>query len=142
VISFAIFTKWWYTLPTDAPDTMFTGFPFPFVCHGWHTSMSLQIFIAEFVVDLLSYFLFWWVVVFCIYRFVVNIKLHKLVTIILWTLTGLVIGGSGLIASNKDNLFYLKRPFNIEVMTTGYQFIWQRIERPDYYKYHPADKHE
>lgn len=42
VISFAIFTKWWYALPADAPDTMFHGFPFPFVCEGWHSSMTLQ----------------------------------------------------------------------------------------------------
>jgi len=142
VISLAIFTKWWYALPIDAPDTMFSGFPLPFVCPGWHTSMSLQFFVLEFVIDLLAYFFFWIAIVFCIDRFVININPRKIVTIPLFILTGLVIAGSGLIASNKENLFYLKRPFKMEIMTTGYQFIWQSTERPDYYKYHPEDKRE
>ena len=64
VISFATLTKWWYALPVDAPGTYLTGFPFPFVCNGWHTSMSLQIFAIEFFVDFLTYFLIWFLVFF------------------------------------------------------------------------------
>ncbi|MBP0613959.1 hypothetical protein J8J42_13040 [Chryseobacterium sp. cx-311] len=142
VISFATFTKWWYVLPVDAPDTMFSGFPLPFVCEGWHTSLSLQIFVTEFTIDLLTYFLFWLALVFCIDRFLTKIIPHKILTITLWTLTGLVIIGSGLIASNPDNIFYVKRPFDMETMETGYKFIWQYTERPDYYKYHPEDRHK
>jgi hypothetical protein len=52
LMSFATFTKWWYVLPVAARDTMMTGFPLPFVCEGWHTSMSLQIFMAEFLINL------------------------------------------------------------------------------------------
>src|SRR5678815_3945633 len=91
IISFATFTKWWYTLPVDAPDTMFTGFPFPFVCDGWHTSLSLQIFVTEFIADLLTYFLFWFIVIFSVNRFVIKFKIHKAITIGLWTLSGLII---------------------------------------------------
>lgn len=47
-----------------------------------------------------------------------------------------------LIASNPNNLFYTKRPFDIEIMETGYKFIWQQTERPDYYKFHPKDSDE
>ncbi len=142
IISFAIITKWWYALPVDAPDTMFSGFPFPFVCQGWHTSLSLQIFMTELIIDLLTYFTFWFILVFCSNRFLTKINSHKIVTIVLWTLTGIVISFSGLSLINPDNLFFLKRPFAIEIMDTGYTFIWQDTIHPDYYKYHPKDKKE
>lgn len=142
VISFATITKWWYAIPVDAPDTLFAGFPFPFVCDGWHTSMSLQIFATELFADLLTYFLFWCLIIFCIDRFGIKIKTNKIVTIVLWTLTAIVVSGATLIASNPDNLFYVKRPFDIEIMETGYKFVLQQTERPDYYKYHPEDKKE
>jgi hypothetical protein len=140
VISFATITKWWYALPVDAPDTLFAGFPFPFVCDGWHTSMALQIFVTEFIADFLIYFLFWFIVILCIDRLWTRIKMNKIVTIALWTLAGFVLGGATLIASNPDNLFYVKRPFDMDVMETGYKFMWQHTERPDYYKYHPTDE--
>lgn len=142
VISFATITKWWYALPVDAPDTLFVGFPLPFVCEGWHTSMCLQIFLLEFFADLLTYFLFWFIVIFCLDRFWKKINTNKIVTIVLWTLTGLIVSGATLIASNSDNLFYVKRPFDFDLMEKGYKFVWQHTERPDYYKYHPEAKKE
>lgn len=140
IISFATFTKWWYALPVDAPDTMFTGFPFPFVCNGWHTSLSLQIFMTELIIDLLAYFLFWLILIFVVNRFLTKIKPNKLLSICLWALSGFIIGFAILLAANRDNLFYVKRPFNIEVMKTGYQFGWQQIQRPDYNKVHLKTK--
>jgi hypothetical protein len=80
--------------------------------------------------------------IFCIDRFLTKINTNKIVTIVLWTLTGLVVSGATLIASNSDNLFYANRPFDIQIMETGYKFVWQQTERPDYYKYHPEDKKE
>lgn len=140
VISFGTITKWWYALPEDAPDTLFNGFPFPFVCEGWHTSMSLQIFLTELTIDFLTYFIFWFTIVFFIKRFLTKINPHKIITIALWTFTGFIISVGVLFASNTENLFYVRRPFSIEIMETGYKFVWQQIERPDYYKYHPESK--
>ncbi len=137
IISFALITKWWYALPVDAPDTLFTGFPFPFECEGWHTSLSLQIFVTEFILDFLIYFLFWFTLLFCVHRFCIKIHPQKMLPFVLWTLSGLIISVAILIASNSDHVFYLKRPFEMEVMQTGYKFNWQVIERPDYYQYHP-----
>ena len=141
IISFGTLTQWWYTLPVDAPDTMFNGFPFPFVCEGWHTSMSLQIFVTEFIADLLTYFLFWFILAFCINRFVAQLKIHKAFTVCLWTLSGFIIAFATVLAANKDNLFYVKRPFKMEIMETGFQFSWQHVERPDY-KYHPEARRQ
>ncbi len=140
IISFASFTKWWYALPTDAPDTIFTGFPFPFVCQGWHTSMSLQIFLIEFFADLLIYFLGWFILLLSVDSFAIKIKTHKIVTICLWTICVLFIALSAIAVSNKDNLFYIKRPFDMEVKETGYKFVWQDVERPDFYKSQPKNK--
>jgi hypothetical protein len=140
VISFWTITKWWYALPVDAPDTMFKGFPLIYVCPGWHTSLSLQIFVTELVVDFLIYFLFWIILISCIDRFLKRVKISRGVTIGMWALSGLFIAFETLFAANPDNIFYIKRPFEIQVLETGYEFIWQYTERPDYYKYFPKGK--
>jgi hypothetical protein len=131
VISFATLTKWWYALPVDAPGTFFTGFPFPFVCDGWHTSMSLQIFVTEFFVDFLAYLLIWILVIFCINRFWRKINPTKWLTIFLWSIAGLIICGASFIAANPDHKVYLKRPFDMEVKESGFRFIWEEMEHMD-----------
>jgi hypothetical protein len=140
IISFGTITKWWYTSSVDSPETLYSGFPFPFVGNGFHTSMSLQFFVIELVADLLIYFLIWFVIVFCINRYLTKIKTYKIVTIGLWTIAGIIIIGASYIASFHENIFHFKRPYNIEIMETGYKFLWQHTERPNYYKYHPENK--
>lgn len=140
IISFATITKWWHTLPVDAPDTLFAGFPFPFVCEGWHTSMSLQIFVMEFLADLLTYFSIWLIVIFCIHRFWIQLKPTKIITLFLWTMTGLIITAGALIAFQPNNLFYFRRTFDMEIMETGYRVIWQKTEHPHEDQYHPQDE--
>jgi len=142
IISFALITKWWYVLPEDAPDSMFTGFPFPYVGSAWYTSMAMQYFALEFFADLLVYFSFWLLVIWSINRFFKKILLHKIVTIVLWTISALIIALGSLIASNPDNLFLLKRNFKMKVLDSGYNFFWQYVDRSDYNKYHPETKKE
>ncbi len=142
VLSFATVTKWWYALPVDAPDTLLAGFPFPFVAEGWHTSMSLQFFILELCADFLTYFIFWFGVLYAINRFWRSIHPNKMVTVVVWIMAILIIGGAGFIASNPNHLFYVKRPFDMEVLETGYKFVWQPTERPDYSQYHREDGDE
>jgi hypothetical protein len=139
IISFATITKWWYTLPVDAPDTLYIGFPFPFVGEGWHTSMSLQIFVLELFADFLTYFLFWFLVILYVHKYLTKIKTYKIVTIGLWTISGLLVLGTSYIASLPEHIFHVKRPYNMETIETGYKFIWQINDRPDYYKYHPKE---
>ena len=140
IISFATCTKWWYVLPVDAPDTMLTGFPFPFVGPGWHTSMSLQIFMTEFIIDILVYFAFCFLLIYCIDRYLRRIKVSKPLAIILLTFSGLIVTGTLFIASDSTNIFNVKRPWKMDVMTTGYKFTWQHQERPDFNKYDPRKK--
>ena len=140
IISFATFTKWWYALVEDGPDEIFSGFPLPFICRGWHTSLSSQIFIAELLFDFLVYFSFWFLVVLFINHFAVSFILSKVLTFLILSLTGLVLISSISIVSNTDTIYYLNRPFKIKILETGYKFIWNEQERSDFYKYYPEDK--
>lgn len=137
VISFAIISKWWYAIPVDAPETMFVGFPLAYTCQGWHTSLSLQVFVMEFIIDLLFYFLCWFILLYIIDRFVKKLRVHKIVTISLWSLGGIIICLAIYIAVNKDNLFYIKRPFNMRVLETGCQFFWHQPDWPYKIEYFP-----
>jgi len=52
----------------------------------------------------------------------------------------LFIAYSAIAVSNSDNIFYIKRPFDMEIKETGYKFVWQDVERPDFYKFQPKNK--
>lgn len=132
IISFHIFTKWWYVLPVDAPQTVFTGFPFAYAGSGWHTSLSLQIFVVEFTADLAFYFLFWFALIIGINTFAIKIKAIKVITMMLWLLSFLTIGVDILIAVNLDNIFYVKRPYDWKIIETGYKLMWTTIQRPSF----------
>ena len=140
IISFATFTKWWYVLPDDAPDTMMAGFPLAFVSDGWHTSMSLQIFLFEFIVDFLIYFLFWFLLIFIIDRYLTQIKVSKILRMLLWTLSALIFTVAIIIASMPDQIIKVKRDWDMQIMTTGYKLTWKNQERPDFNKYAPRKK--
>ena len=134
IISFGTITMYWYVLPTDAPDSMFSGFPFPYVCEGWHTSMSLQYFFIEMVVDLFVYFLCWYLVVFFLHKYLYRVQLSKIMMILLWTFSLAIITMEGIVAGNPDNIFHVRRSFDMVILETGFQFAGQ-TERPDRHKY-------
>jgi hypothetical protein len=126
ILSFTVFTKSWYVLPVDAPESTMIGFPFPYACEGWHTSLSLQIFVIEFLCDLLTYFLFWLGVVYVIHHWVQKIIVPKQVTIILLVVMMPGVIGFALVANNPDNIYTLKRNFEMNILSTGYKLIWQQ----------------
>jgi hypothetical protein len=134
IISFAIFTKWW-DIQVDDYREILRGFPFPFVCPGWHTSLSLQIFVVELVVDILVYFAFWFSVIFIVTRTAKSFRINKAVTITLLTTAGVFTVALILFAINPDNIYTTSRPFDINIKDTGYRFIWQDQTLPDYDKY-------
>lgn len=140
-ISFVVYTKWWYTLPVDAPDTMFYGFPLIYYGDGWASSMTTQIFLLEFFVDLLVYFTFWFVLVFLIRKIKGKIRIPKGVAIFNFAMVFAFVLSTFLSLFSMDNHFRFKRYFDVEVMDSGNKFMWQHIDQPDYYKYHPEKKH-
>jgi hypothetical protein len=146
LISFVLWTKWWmvYALPVDGPDIIMVGFPLTYAGDGWHTSMSLQIFYLELVIDLLTYFLFWFIVILIVDRFVVTIRPHRVVTIIMQSVAGACALGLIFIGSNSDNVHYFKRPYDIEVLDSGHKFHWEGNPRPlnfDYEEYERRKAH-
>jgi hypothetical protein len=140
IISFGTVTKWWYVLPIDAPDTMMIGFPLAFASEGWHTSMSLQIFAFEFLVDFLTYFFICFLLVFLVKRYLAKIKIPNLLTGILWTFSTLIFGFAIWIASFTEQIIQTRRNWDMKVLETGYKFTWMHQDRPDFSKYDPNNK--
>jgi len=132
IISFVTITEWWYVAFIDGPNEVLKGFPFPYVCRGWHTSMSLQIYVLEFIADILTYFIFWFLVVYCCHRFIVPIHLSKRISAFLLVTSGIVLILGGIILGNPNNIFKLKRKDEIVIEETGVHLIleerWARGE--------------
>jgi hypothetical protein len=105
------------------------------VCPGWHTSLSLQIFVLELIVDVLVYFSFWFFIIMIATKTVKSFRVPKSVTITLLATSGLFTIILTLLAINPDNIYTATRPFDIEIMETGYRFMWQDGTRADYDKY-------
>lgn len=130
IISMFVVTKWWFVLPVDAPDQVMHGFPLIFMGPGFHTSMSLQFFMGEFLIDFLVYFLLWWILIFEIRR-LYYFDVKRYIAIILWWITGILLSFFIVNLNISHPLFYTKRPFDIEVLDSGIQFNWEKKERPD-----------
>jgi hypothetical protein len=135
IVSFGTFTKWWYVLPVDAPDTMMVGFPFAFAADGWATSLSLQIFMLELVVDFLIYFLFWFLIIMLIDRFIIRIKIVRILTGVLWIFSTILFSFAVWIASFPEQDFEKKRDWDMRVLETGYKLTWTYQDRPDFKKF-------
>jgi hypothetical protein len=142
LISFVVWTKWWmvYALPVDAPDIIMVGFPLTYAGDGWHTSLSLQIFFLELTVDLLTYFSFWFIVIWVIDRYVTEIRINRLVTTFLLVITGLIAAALIRIGADETNLYYLTRPYDIEVLDSGFKFYWDGNPRPDNFDYEEYER--
>jgi hypothetical protein len=134
IVLFGTVTKWWYVLPVDAPDTMMIGFPFAFISDGWHTSMSLQIFIEELFIDLVAYFSICFLIVIIIDRYFKKIKVAKLVTVLLWTSSTLIVAIAFWIASFPQQIIQTKRDWSMKVMSTGFKFTWTHQDKPNFSK--------
>ncbi|RXK58906.1 hypothetical protein ESA94_16085 [Lacibacter luteus] len=140
IILFGLITKWWYVLPVDAPDTMMVGFPLAFAADGWHTSMSLQIFVLEFLFDFIIYFLFCFIIVFLFHHYWTKIKASKWLTGFLWTFSTIIIAIAVFIGSFSEQNFEIKRDWDRQILTTGFKLTWTHQDRPDFAKYDPNKK--
>jgi hypothetical protein len=124
IITFFGCSRWICAEVVDAPNSSLQGFPLPYTCNGWATSLSLQFFVTEFIADLAVYFLTIFIALYLINRFVVNVRLHKSVSITLYVIAGLILGFQILILS-LDTTFYLHRNFSIKEIKSEYSFFWQ-----------------
>lgn len=138
IISMFLITKWWFALPIDGPDKLYWGFPIPFFGEGFHTSMSFQFFILEFVADFIIYFLGWVCLFYLISKKFSITNVSKLLLKTVWSLALLLTIGFIILVSTSNPVFHLKRNYDWKIMKTGYIFIWQATPRPNIMKYHPS----
>jgi hypothetical protein len=124
IISFGTITKWWYVKIDDYSETL-RGFPFPFVCSGWHTSLSLQLFVLELIADVLVYFAFWFSLTLIATKTIRSFKISNTTAAVVLTVSGLFIIALVLLAINPDNIYSTIRPFDIKIEETGYGFLWK-----------------
>jgi hypothetical protein len=137
ITSMLIFTKWWYVLPVDGPDVLFWGFPLAFIGEGFHTSMSFQIFLLNWFVDILCYTIFWLIVFLIIKKLRPTFSISRWMYRAVWTISIVLVLFNGFIIGISDPIFKLKKNYDWQIMTSGYKFIWQSTPRPDINKFHP-----
>ena len=128
VILFFSFSRWVCAKVVDAPNSILQGFPLPYTCPGWGSSMSIQFFVAEFVIDLLVYFFFFFIAIYLVNRFICRVRVHKVAVITLYIIAGFALSLQVLMYS-IDTTFYLHRSFDIKIIQSTYGFFWQN--RPD-----------
>ena len=129
IILFGTITKWRYVYVEDGPDDFLYGFPLTFICSGWHTSLSLQVFVLELLFDFFVYFIFCLTIVTLTDKFIKRIQVTKYLKFGLYGLATLTLLLYGVVSSNKDNLFKMKREFKYKEIRNGYKFIWQQDKR-------------
>jgi hypothetical protein len=129
IILFGTVTKWRYVYVEDGLDDFMYGFPMTFICSGWHTSMSLQIFVIEMIFDFFVYFSFCLTIITLIDRFIKLVTIKKSFKFGLYGLALLTIILYGLVFSNPDNIFEMKRDFKYKEIRNGYKFILQQDKR-------------
>ncbi len=129
IILFGTITKWRYVCVEDGPDDFLYGFPLTFICSGWHTSMSLQIFVSELLFDFFVYFIFTLTTVTFIDRFIKPIVVRKYFKFGLYGIAILILSFYGLVFSNPDNIYGIKKDFKYKKVRNGYKFVWQQDKR-------------
>lgn len=102
--------------------------------------MEFVFSIRNYLIDFIVYFVFWSVVVIVIDKLIFKIKITKPIVITTWVLIGIYFISSILSIYHLGKFEWKPDLKRGEVMETGYRFIFQEIERPDYYKYHPVKK--
>ena len=125
IISFVFSGKKWFVRDENGFEFEMYGFPLPFVCDAWYTSLALQIFVFEFVINIFTYFSFWFLLVLGVNRYLWNIKVHKTVQWILWIVAGFFLLLATFYLSLPDHLYYLKRDFEIEIVKTELLLPWE-----------------
>jgi hypothetical protein len=131
LISMFLLTKWWFALPVDGPDNIYWGFPFACMGKGFHTSMSYQFFIIEFIANFAAYFSFWVIVSLSINKWIPNFKMPSIVSNTILTLALLLCIGFGAVITTSNPIFHFKRLYEWQILETGAVFIWQDTPRPE-----------
>lgn len=119
LITFGIITKWSYGIVVDGTDEFFYGFPLIYKCDGFHTSLSTQYFLTEMIINLLTYFSFWLLIIWTINRFW-KINIPKLISKIFWLGFGILFLGFIYLSNEFDDRYLMKRNFEVITVDSGF----------------------
>ena len=86
----------------------------------------------EFIADFTFYFICWVIILYLINKFIFQIKPSKWIYMIPYVIALLFLIPAILIASMPENVFYIKRDFDIELLDSGVDVIWHKKQKPDY----------
>lgn len=129
IIFFGIIVHWRYVSVEDGANEFLYGFPLAFMCRGWHTSLSLQIFVSELVFNFLVYFTVLLIAMLLINRYLKPIIVKKSLKFGLYAIAILTVLFYGFLFSNPNNIFKTKRDFNYKEIRSGVKFLWQKDKR-------------
>ncbi|MEO7213289.1 hypothetical protein [Mucilaginibacter sp.] len=123
IISFSLITMRSIAFVDDIGSIDFIGFPFLYTCKGFHTSMSQQLFLLPLLVDLVVYLLIWFALFLILNKFVDINKAPRFIPLTLILLATVFFAINILLAHNPDNIFILKRDFEIKVEQRDFYIV-------------------
>ncbi len=136
IIVFILFSKWWIVDVVDGTDGIMYGFPFIFKSPAFYTSVAQEYFITELIADFIIYFGIIAGIVYLINRFIFEIKIRKIVSVILFIIALILTSLELLLACMPENKFSIKRDFDIEIKQTGFEFPFNNNDSKEFDNYH------
>lgn len=109
IILFILFNKCWIVDVVDGTDGIMC-IPFIYKSPAFYTSMAVEYFITELIVD----FVIICGIVCLINKFIFEIKIRKIVSVILFIIALTLTSFELLLACMPENKFSIKRDFDIE----------------------------
>lgn len=130
ILSFSFIDKWRFNIIENGSGyDFFSGFPLVYNCPGWHTSLSLQIFILELILNVVFHITFW-SIIFLLIRKRIK-KINKIISTIFIVISYIILALNILILLNPDNVFELTNPYETKTLKVGYSTIFYNTEKPD-----------
>lgn len=130
ILAFSLFTMRWHIFVEDMGNEVMYGFPFIYKCRGWHTSVSTQYFVLEFIADFITYFMICFAIIYIIRRWI-KFRIARTVSLLLWVTATLAITVNEFWLMMPETVYHIKRKFEVKVDDTGFHFNWQSTERPE-----------
>lgn len=136
IITFVLFTKWWIADVVDGTEGIMYGFPFIYWSPAFYTSMAVQYFIIELLVDFILYFAVILLIIYFFNKYIIEIKIKKLAANLLLLMAIILLSLEVFMASLPENLFFLRRDFDIIVKDSGFSYPFNTKDKKIFYDYH------
>lgn len=137
VLLFTLVSKWWIVDVVDGTDGIMYGFPLIYRAPAFYTSGAIEYFILELIADLSIYFTLLLAIVYLINKFLIPIRIKKIVSIGLFFVSALLISFELFLACSTENKFSLFRDYDLEIKKTGIEYPLNENATKEFEDYHP-----